>query len=148
MPNIIPPKATVEDLDPPSALSCNPSDPISHVLLSAFERDYTHLTVISPSNRALLGYVSIPLLRSLISRNSVLESDEVSTAMIKFRRKGRVYRVITMDTPLEVLDAFFMGVGEGEVKQEFAVVTDEARRFVLGVVTVGDLVEFARRRPV
>lgn len=53
-----------------------------------------------------------------------------------------------MDTPLEVLDAFFMGDEASEGRQEFAVVTDEGRRFVLGVVTVGDLVEFARRRPV
>ncbi|RAL66846.1 hypothetical protein DID88_007629 [Monilinia fructigena] len=37
--------ATVEDLDPPSALSCNPTNPVSYALISAFERDYTHLTV-------------------------------------------------------------------------------------------------------
>ncbi|KAF4634363.1 hypothetical protein G7Y89_g3731 [Cudoniella acicularis] len=140
--------ATVEDLDPPSALSCYPTDPISHALLSAFERDYTHLTVISPSNRALLGYLSIPHLKSLLSSGTVSETDEVSKAMIKFRRKGRVYKVITMDTPLEELEMFFNGEGvQGGGKQEFAVVTDERRRFVLGVATRTDLEEFARRRP-
>lgn len=73
--------------------------------------------------------------------------------MVKFRRKGRVYKIITMDTPLEELEAFFNGEGgqgDGEgihQKQDFAVVTDERRRFVLGVATVKDLEEFVRRRP-
>jgi CBS domain-containing protein len=141
-------QATVEDLDPPSALSCHPNDPISHALLSAFERDYTHLTVVSALNRALLGYLSIPHLRILLESGKVNEADEVSKAMVKFRRKGRVYKVITMDTPLEELDSFFNGGENGENgKQDFAVVTDERRRFVLGVATRTDLEEFARRRP-
>lgn len=128
----------MEDLDPPSALSCNPTDPISHALLSAFERDYTHLTVVSSTNRALLGYLSIPHLRILLDTGKVNESDEVSKAMVKFRRKGRVYKVITMDTPLEELELFFNGDENGDGKQEFAVVTDERRRFVLGVATKTD----------
>lgn len=140
------PQATVEDLDPPSALSCNPTDPISYALLSAFERDYTHLTVISTSTRALLGYLSIPHLQILLKAGKVQESDEVAKAMVKFRRKGKVYKVITMETPLEELEAFFNGEG-GAGKQEFAVVTDERRRFVLGVATRTDLEEWARRRP-
>ncbi|KAF7894110.1 hypothetical protein EAF00_007624 [Botryotinia globosa] len=140
--------ATVEDLDPPSALSCNPTDPISYALMSAFERDYTHLTVVTPDTRALLGYLSIPHLRILLETGKVQESDEVSKAMVKFRRKGKVYKVITMDTPLEDLELFFSGGENGEAgKQEFAVVTDERRRFVLGVATKTDLEEFARRRP-
>lgn len=76
------------------------------------------------------------------------ETDEVSNAMVKFRRKGKVYKVITLDTPLEELELFFNGGENGEGgKQEFAVVTDEKRRFVLGVATRTDLEEFARRRP-
>jgi CBS domain-containing protein len=138
-------KATVEDLDPPSALSCSPTDPISYALLTAFERDYTHLTVISSSNRALLGYLSIPRLRQLLEEGTVTDSDEVGKAMTKFRR-GRIYKVITMNTPLEELDEFFQGDAQSG-KQDFAVVTDESRRFVLGVATVQDLEEFARRRP-
>ena len=65
---------------------------------------------------------------------------------MKFRRKGRKYALITMETPLEDLQAFFEGANGGE-KQEFAVVTDPARRFVLGVATREDLAEFVRRRP-
>ena len=68
--------------------------------------------------------------------------------MIKFKRKGKKYKVITMETPLEELEMFFNGGEDGEEgRQEFAVVTDERRRFVLGVATRGDLEEFARRRP-
>ncbi len=67
--------------------------------------------------------------------------------MQKFRRRrGDVYRVISMDTPLEALEAFFDGEG-GAGRQDFAVVTDEGRRFVLGVATRGDLEEFVKRRP-
>ncbi|KFY82825.1 hypothetical protein V500_10307 [Pseudogymnoascus sp. VKM F-4518 (FW-2643)] len=139
--------ATVEDLDPPSALSCNPSDPISYALLTAFERDYTHLTVVSQDTRALLGYLSIPRLRELIQQGTVKETDPVSAAMIKFRRKANTYKVITMDTPLEELETFFMRGSDGQTPQDFAVVTDLSRRFVLGVATVHDLEEFARRRP-
>lgn len=152
-------QAVVEDLDPPPALSVSPLTPISNALLSAFERDYTHLTVVDPENRSLLGYLSIPRLKGLLKDGTVAESDPVEKAMNKFRRRGRRYRVITMETPLEELEAFFEGKligGEGNgssegrsmgEKQEFAVVTDGGRRFVLGVATRGDLEEFVKRRP-
>lgn len=56
-----------------------------------------------------------------------------------------------METPLEELEQFFESEtgpnGEGREKQEFAVVTDASRKFVLGVVTKGDLEEFVKRRP-
>ncbi|KAI9695624.1 MAG: hypothetical protein M1820_008471 [Bogoriella megaspora] len=139
--------ATVEDLDPPSALSTSPTSPISHALLSAFERDYTHLTVIDQEHRSLLGYLSIPHLRSLLDSNTVTDSDPVSKAMIKFQRKGNKYKVITMDTPLEELEAFFEGRYNDGNRQDFAIVTDGSRRFVLGVATKPDLAEFVRRRP-
>lgn len=67
--------------------------------------------------------------------------------MTRFQRKGRKYRVITMDTPLEELEAFFEGAHTAGQKQSFAVVTDENRRFVLGVATRADLEEFVKRRP-
>ena len=62
------------------------------------------------------------------------------------RQKGNVYKIITNNTPLEELEEFFEGVG-GRERQEFAIVTDETRRFVLGVATRGDLEEFVKRRP-
>ncbi|KAL1958909.1 hypothetical protein VTO42DRAFT_3462 [Malbranchea cinnamomea] len=151
--------ATVEDLDPPPALSVFPHDLISSALLTAYERDYTHLTVISSTSRSLLGYLSIPRLKQLLKDGIVTDSDPVEKAMLKFRRRGRMYKVITMDTPLEELERFFNGDltttgrdGEGQTqqqreKQEFAVVTDASRKFVLGVATREDLAQFVKRRP-
>lgn len=141
-------QATVEDLDPPPALSSKPSDPISTALLNAYERDYTHLTVISEDTRALLGYLSIPRLKQLLADGIVIEADPVEKAMLRFRRRANVYKVITMDTPLEELEAFFDGGFDGSGgPQDFAIVTDVSRRFVLGVVTKADLAEFVKRRP-
>ncbi|MCJ1478923.1 hypothetical protein MMC13_007607 [Lambiella insularis] len=139
--------ATVEDLDPPPALSSRPTDSISTALLNAYERDYTHLTVVSEDTRALLGYLNIPRLKQLLKEGSVGDSDPVERAMQKFRRKGSIYKIITMDTPLEELEEFFNGGVDGTAAQDFAVVTDGARRFVLGVATKGDLEEFVKRRP-
>ena len=140
-------QATVEDLDPPSALSVKPTDPISTALMSAYERDYTHLTVVSEDTRALLGYLSIPRLKQSLKEETVREADSVEAAMQKFRRKGKIYKVITMNTPLEELESFFNGGVNGSGPQDFAVVTDDSRRFVLGVATKGDLAEFVKRRP-
>lgn len=140
--------------------------------MNAYERDYTHLTVVSADTRALLGYLSIPRLKERLKDGSVKESDRVGKVMQKFlRRKGNVYKVITMDTPLEELEAFFVGGigggggggggggsgnsnsntlvgnGNGNGPQDFAVVTDWSRKFVLGVATKADLEEFVKRRP-
>ncbi|MCJ1336155.1 hypothetical protein MMC09_001431 [Bachmanniomyces sp. S44760] len=139
--------ATVEDLDPPSALSCKPTDPISNALMNAYERDYTHLTVVSHDKRALLGYLNIPRLKQLLKEGSVASDDPVEKAMQKFQRKGRPYKIISMDTPLEELEEFFGGGVDGSGPQDFAVVTDGSRRFVLGVATKSDLEEFVKRRP-
>ncbi|KAK5157673.1 hypothetical protein LTR04_005338 [Oleoguttula sp. CCFEE 6159] len=116
-------------------------------MMNAFERDYTHLTVISQSDRALLGYLNIPRLKQLLEDGTVRENDPVEKAMLRFRRKGNVYKIITMDTPLEELEAFFDGGPDGSSRQDFAVVTDGSRRFVLGVATRGDLEQFVKRRP-
>ncbi|KAF7628910.1 putative cystathionine beta-synthase [Aspergillus flavus] len=143
--------ATVEDLDPPPALSVSPNDLVSSAMLAAYERDFTHLTVTSSTKRSLLGYLSIPRLKQLLKEGTIKESDSVSAAMQRFNRKRGLYQVITMETPLEELEQFFESEtgpnGEGREKQEFAVVTDASRKFVLGVVTKGDLEEFVKRRP-
>lgn len=114
--------------------------------MAAYERDYTHLTVIDPEHKSLLGYISIPHLQQLLKDQKVRETDNVDKAMIRFKRKGKKYKLITMETPLLELEAFFEGEETGQ-KQDFAVVTDPARRFVLGVATKEDLHKFADRRP-
>lgn len=140
-------QAAVEDLNPPAALSLTPTDPISLALTLAFEREYTHLTIVDSETRALLGYIAIPQLQAMLDAAKVKAEDPISAAMTRFQRKGNKYKVITMDTPLEELEEFFAGGVTGGQKQEFAVVTDERRRFVLGVATVQDLEEFVKRRP-
>ena len=115
--------------------------------MNAYERDYTHLTVISEDTRALLGYLNIPRLKQLLKDGKRRETDHVEKAMQKFQRRGNVYKIITMDTPLEELEAFYKGGIDGKEPQDFAVVTDGSRRFVLGVATRSDLEEFVKRRP-
>jgi hypothetical protein len=83
----------------------------------------------------------------MLDSGKVSPDDELSKAMVTFQRKGRRYRVITMQTPLEELEEFFEGGATGGQRQEFAVITDERRRFVLGVATKADLQEFVKRRP-
>lgn len=160
--------ATIEDLDPPPSLSLTPDTPISTALSLAYERDYTHLCVVSAKTRALLGYISIPTLTSELScsESRYKDTDPVSTAMLHFQRKSitettpeageqelaSTYTVITPQTSLLDLEKFFEGeftvdskTGKRE-KQEFAIVTDGGRKFVLGVVTRADLEEWGRRR--
>ncbi|PIA92592.1 hypothetical protein CB0940_04399 [Cercospora beticola] len=132
--------AVVEDLDPSPAFSTHPTSPIAHALTSALERDYTHLTVID-EHKTLLGYLSVPRLRELLERGQVRESEPVEKAMQKFQRRGKKYKLITMETRLEDLEEFYEG------GNDFAVVTDPGRRFVLGVATKDDLKKFAERRP-
>ncbi|KAK7747778.1 hypothetical protein SLS62_008922 [Diatrype stigma] len=143
--------ATVQDLEPPSALSLNPSDSVSVALAAAFERDYTHLTVVDGATRALLGYVAMPALQAQLESGQVAAADPISRAMTRFQRRGgrgaHPYRVITLATPLEDLEAFFEGADHAGQRQDFAVVTDEDRRFVLGVATRDDLEQFVKRRP-
>lgn len=119
--------------------------------MAAYERDYTHLTVIDASKRSLLGYLSIPRLKESLQNGSVKDTDSVATAMQRFNRKRGIYQVITMETPLEELEQFFESEtgpnGEKREKQQFAVVTDVTRKFVLGVATKADLEEFVKRRP-
>jgi CBS domain-containing protein len=141
--------ATVADLDLPPALSTSPETSLEEAMLSASSHDYSHLTVLSET-RSLLGYLPISKLKILFESRHILPSDPVSKAMVKFQRGGgRKYIPITMDTELAELEGFFENLGPVATgtKQDFAVVTDGGRKFVLGVVTRGDLQEFVKRRP-
>lgn len=142
--------ATVADLDLPPALSTSPTTSLADALLSASSHDYSHLTVLSDETRSLLGYLSMARLKGLFDSKQLAPSDPVKKAMVKFNRgAGRKYQVITMDTELWELEGFFENVGNYATgaKQDFAVVTDGGRKFVLGVATRHDLDEFVKRRP-
>lgn len=86
-------------------------------------------------------------MKEKLKNGVVTDVDTVAKAMLKFQRKGKQYKIITMDTPLEELEEFFNGGVDGKETQDFAVVTDFSRRFVLGVATKNDLEEFVKRRP-
>ena len=142
--------ATVADLDLPPALSTSPTTSLEEAMLSASSHDYSHLTVLSDETRSLLGYLAISRLKTLFESRQLLPSDPVSKAMVKFQRRGnKKYQVITMETELWELEGFFENIGDlaTGMRQDFAVVTDGGRKFVLGVVTKSDLQEFVRRRP-
>ena len=142
--------ATVADLDLSPALSTSPSTSLADAMLSGSSHDYSHLTVLSDSTRSLLGYLPISRLKSLFESKRLQPSDSVSKAMVKFKRgAGKEYQVITMETELWELEGFFENTGPlaSGSKQDFAVVTDGDRKFVLGVATRSDLDEFVRRRP-
>ena len=142
--------ATVADLDLAPALSTSPNTSLSDAVLSASSHDYSHLTVLSQETRSLLGYLPIPRLKAMFESKQLAPSDPVQKAMVKFQRSsGRSYRVISMETELWELEGFFENIGEYATgsKQDFAVVTDGGRKFVLGVVTRQDLNEFVKRRP-
>ena len=142
--------ATVADLDLAPALSTSPSTSLEEALLSASSHDYSHLTVLSETTRSLLGYLSISRLKHLFETRQIQPTDPVSKAMVRFQRRSeKKYQTITMETELWELEGFFEDLGDyatGSV-QDFAVVTDGGRKFVLGVVTRDDLKEFVKRRP-
>ena len=142
--------ATVADLDLPPALSTSPSTSLEEAMLSASSHDYSHLTVLSETTRSLLGYLPISKLKTLFESKQLQPSDPVSKAMVRFQRGGgKKYVPITMDTELAELEGFFENIGPlaSGTRQDFAVVTDGGRKFVLGVVTRWDLQEFVKRRP-
>lgn len=114
----------------------------------SYDRDYDHLTVTSSSTRKLLGYLSLPQIRAKLLSGEIPNEGsglKVKDVMSRFRNResGVGYTVITPDTELAELYDFF----EREGGEDFAVVTDEGRRWVVGVATRADLVGFASRRP-
>lgn len=129
--------ATVEDLDRPPAVSVRPDTPLSEALALSFENEFSHLPVLDGSRR-LLGFLTA---RELESRAAQAAPGETMDS--HYHRFGckRNFEVITPATPLERVEAFF---ARGN---DFAVVTDPERKFVLSVVTPDDLRTFKKARP-
>lgn len=103
---------------------------------------------MSTRTKRLLGYLTAELLREAAGSSS--PGGLVADHYIKFRsssgasdsgKGSREFEKITPQTPLEQLELFF------KQGQEFAVVTDDARRFVLGVAVQEDLANFVKSRP-
>jgi hypothetical protein len=87
-----------------------------------------------------LGYLTAEQLEK--QANSMERGAKVADHYIKFKDTSkRAFQPITPDTPLEELEKFFAA------GQEFAVITDETCKFVLGVATRDDLEKFVKHRP-
>lgn len=139
--------ATVEDLDPLPALTIYPTTTLAEAFDLSYERSYSYLPVVSKTTKRLLGYLTAEQLEQEASKQNVDATKKtVKDYYTKFQKipegSQREFEVITPDTSLEQLEEFF---ARGE---EFAVITDKTRRFVLGVATKEDLEKFISHRPV
>ncbi|KAK9453881.1 hypothetical protein V1511DRAFT_471843 [Dipodascopsis uninucleata] len=137
--------ATVEDLDLPPAVTITPETALESALELSYEREFSYLPVTTSKTRSLIGYLSAEQLQNLpnlkeLENKYTPDKRIVKHFMHKFT-KTREFQMITLDTPLEELEDFF---AHGH---DFAVVTDSARRFVLGVAVPEDLQNFVKRRP-
>ncbi|KAF9359566.1 hypothetical protein BGX34_008284 [Mortierella sp. NVP85] len=137
--------ASVEDLQLPAAVTVPPTATVGYALDLMMTREFSQLPVINPTNRKLMGYISLTTLTNLMEDGRAQESDQVSKWMFSFMKKGKegsgapAYQTITPNTPLADLSKFFE-------KHSFAVVTDDQRRWCLGIATKYDLMTFLNRR--
>lgn len=136
--------ASVEELQLPAAVTVPPSATVGYALDLMLTREFSQLPVINPTNRKLMGYISLTTLTNLMEEGRAQESDLVSQWMFSFLKKGKrsgatTYQTITPNTPLSDLSKFFE-------KHSFAVVTDDQRRWCLGIATKYDLMTFLNRR--
>lgn len=131
--------AVVEDLQLPPAFSLPSNESISRAIELAYDRDFSYIPVLN-SNRRLLGYVDVATLKAKWEGGIANPNDSVVKYMTKFhRRASEPYTLITSDTPLADLAEFLR-------HNEFALVTDYDRKFVLAVATSQDLENFVSRR--
>ncbi|KAI8603106.1 tryptophan synthase beta subunit-like PLP-dependent enzyme [Dissophora ornata] len=136
--------ASVEELQLPAAVTIPPTATVGYALDLMMTREFSQLPVINPTNRKLMGYISLTALTTVMEEGRAQESDLVSKWMYSFQKgkKGgerSTYETITPDTPLADLAKFFE-------KHSFAVVTDNDRRWCLGIATKYDLMTFLNRR--
>ncbi|KAG0263501.1 hypothetical protein DFQ27_001753 [Actinomortierella ambigua] len=137
--------ASVEDLQLPAAVTIPPTATVGYAMDLMMTREFSQLPVIHPTNRKLMGYISQTTLTNLLEEGQAHDDDQVSKWMYSFVKKQpglatpSKYVTITPLTPLAELAQFFE-------KHSFAVVTDEDRRWCLGVATKYDLMTFLNRR--
>ncbi|KAF8526526.1 hypothetical protein BU17DRAFT_74097 [Hysterangium stoloniferum] len=132
--------AVVEDLQLPPAFALPENEAIARAIELAYDRDFSHIPVLSAKGRRPLGYIDVAILKSKWEAGEVDPNDPVSVAMARFRRRAsNDYTLITPSTPLEDLEKFLQN-------HIFALVTDYDRQFVLALATRADLENFVSRR--
>ncbi|KAF8340116.1 hypothetical protein F5887DRAFT_979403 [Amanita rubescens] len=127
------------DLQLPPAFCLPSSEPIARAIDQAYERDFSHIPVLS-SKRRPLGYIDVAALKAKWEAGLANPDDKVFKYMTKFRRNpSEPYTLISPMSSLVDLERFLQ-------TNLFALVTDNERRFVLAVATAQDLENFVTRR--
>ncbi|CAG7847064.1 SubName: Full=Related to TAF10-TFIID and SAGA subunit {ECO:0000313/EMBL:CCA75053.1} [Serendipita indica DSM 11827] len=133
--------ASVEDLQLGPAFALSKNQNVMQAIELAYDRDFSYLPILD-RNRRPLGYINVPALKQAWEAGQIDADAPVQNVATKFDRSsktGRPYSIITPDTPLEELEEFLR-------TNDFALVTDHGRKFVLGVATKQDLDNFVTRR--
>lgn len=148
--------ASIEDLQLPAAVSVHQGAPIASALDIMVTNSFSQVPVVNDA-RGFVGFLSLANVQLRLDSGEASLDDAVARWMYTFRRGGKAgannsaqaraangaatkFHIITPDTPLSDLDQFFE-------HYPAAFVTDENRKFCLGVVTKYDLVSFLSRRP-
>jgi len=133
--------AVVEDLQLPPAFALDRDERISKAIELAYERDFSYFPVLS-KERKPLGYVDVAALKAKWESRSAQPDEPILAYTTHFKRnKSHPYTVITPETDLAELESFLS-------HNDFAIITDPGRKFVIGVATPDDLQTFVTRRGV
>ncbi|TRM60327.1 hypothetical protein BD626DRAFT_407646 [Schizophyllum amplum] len=131
--------AVVEDLQLQPAFALPSTEAVSRAIELAYDRDFSHIPVLDKSRRPL-GYIDVAALKKTWEAGGADPNAPVSQFMTKFKRStSQPYTTITPWTSLADLEDFLKN-------NLFAIVTDNDRKFVLGVATAQDLENFVTRR--
>ncbi|KAJ2550798.1 hypothetical protein EV175_003933 [Coemansia sp. RSA 1933] len=148
--------ASIEDLQLPAAVTVSQNDTMGCAIELMAENDFSQVPVTS-ANRRLIGYLTLSAAQTLSENGTARLQDPVKQFMLRFSggpattssgsgSRGPVsssirkqYWLITPETPLSELARFFE-------THTVAFVTDESRKFCLGIATKQDLISFLGRR--
>ncbi|KAF9898665.1 hypothetical protein BX616_003740, partial [Lobosporangium transversale] len=81
--------ASVEELQLPAAVTVPPTSTVGYALDLMLTREFSQLPVINPTNRKLMGYISLTALTTAMEDGRAKESDLVSKWMYSFKKKGK-----------------------------------------------------------
>jgi len=79
--------ASVEELQLPAAVTVPPTSTVGYALDLMMTREFSQLPVLDPTNRKLMGYISLTALTNLLEEGRAKESDLVSQWMYSFLKK-------------------------------------------------------------
>ncbi|QRV88512.1 cystathionine beta-synthase [Ceratobasidium sp. AG-Ba] len=128
-----------QDLQLPPAFALSEHERVEKAVQLAYDRDFSYIPVLD-TRRKPVGYIDVGRLKSKWEAGTANPSDTLGNFMAHFKRGTAVpYTVITPETSLEELEEFLE-------KNDFAIVTDPDRKFVLALATKDDLTNFVTRR--